>query len=105
MTDTPSIPPALTATEWPGVMVTKSGVSIPFDFGCPLGAHEINGGHHKVAALALYGQPFGFTQEECEAIYTLCTPMAGGREGLELLRVAELALSAAAKIRSLLPPK
>lgn len=103
MTDTPSIPPALTAEEWTAERVTEgyprredvaqcSAVGFWVDrdrdlvFGIEyegLDRDDVVARRHALAALCLYEQSFGFTQEDvellrkawhaddCGALYTL----------------------------------
>jgi hypothetical protein len=103
MTDEPSIPPALTAEEWAafiaGELYTEHERA---DFATWF---EYNHGatpyapQHGVAALALYGQPFGFTQEDVALLYGVDDYNAGRRDAVARL------VNLAARIAALLPPE
>lgn len=75
MSDETTIPPALTPEEWahPDMYVERDGFYVYAPrgiIGPVVGATDSSGGvglgqiQHAVAALCLYGQPFGFTQED-----------------------------------------
>lgn len=92
---TPEIKPALTAEEWAEVL------------GSPDPAHEHIYGHpddkpHRMAALCLHGQPFGFTHEDVRDLED-----AASRVEYEDHMQAPLAArldDLAARIAALLPP-
>lgn len=104
MTDTPSIPPALTPEEWakgvPGVYGWDDG-SVFLDWGPKPSRQKLLDSPHAIAAACLYGQPFGFTQEEADALCDLLNLI--DRDSIE--DIVALSLSALAKIAALLPPK
>jgi hypothetical protein len=67
---------------------------------------------HKLAALALHGQPFGFTRGDVKALRFLAElwvedegPAGEGWRSTELLNAQSLAQSLAARIEALLPPE
>lgn len=112
------ITPALTAAEWSGeeglligtgspklghwVELERGDDGVEFDFSrTPLGSTSFTVGgddRHKVAALCLHGQPFGFTREDVNLLNAVLTrgPDLGEPE-----RIAALA----ARIAALLPPE
>lgn len=59
---------------------------------------------HAVAALALYGQPFGFTEEDVAMCEEQVTLFNGGDNEVDDAEADRWRLLAA-KIRALLPPK
>jgi hypothetical protein len=104
-----SLPPALSAAEWNGVLHQKDGLAhLREEFGkLPFSAHAI-------AALLLYDQPFGFTaqdvQDETE-VSDYCAMMAAqNREAGDQATAAKFELlggrhkERAARIAALLPP-
>ena len=104
-----SVPPALSAAEWNGVLHQKDGLAhLREEFGkLPFSAHAI-------AALLLHDQPFGFTaqdvQDETE-VSDYCAVMAAQhRDAGDPATAAKFALlgerhkERAAKIAALLPP-
>jgi hypothetical protein len=118
MTDTPSIPPALTADEWRETLDPPAEESPLFDDEAErqewirermAGRVAWHGDYkrlHKAAAMALYGQPFGFTHEDVRLL----------RESVERLESFHDdwcvfycqcvgARNALAKIEALLPPR
>jgi hypothetical protein len=106
--------PALTAEEWAHVENMKRGwpewISENNEATLPFGSYEaqtqaerLDNPHHWIAALALYGQPFGFTREDVAIIYNAAwfvdlSSVPGRSQMLEDLR------SLADRIESLLPP-
>lgn len=145
MSDTETIPPALTPEQWaaqPTVYFRPPDVRPCVDAGCIAlnrgpHTHTLDDGYgmelqddggvavwdgswglqinhdvrHAGAAILLYGQTYGFTPEEAEAVFTLAQPFAG--DPLEGMPPAEReayvrdlmarARSAAEKIAALLP--
>jgi hypothetical protein len=104
-----SVPPALSAAEWRGVLHQKDGlVHLREEFG------KLPFSSHAIAALLLYDQPFGFTPQDVqdeEEVSAYCAMMAtqhresGDRataEKFELL--GERHRERAAKLAALLPP-
>ncbi len=101
------IKPALTPEQWdlflaygplsrmgiPGYGVTGSAINCG-----TMGANS----SHELAAMALYGQPFGFTQEEAQFLEEfdnfLVMPRKADHESLMFDAIT-------AKIRALLPPQ
>lgn len=109
----PEIQPALTADEWSNVVVYRGNATHPINFGahCYDGIHsipcdpELAGERHKLAALCLYQQPFGFTQQDVELIRSAsvvahCDDIGFDEEELDRLQRESLA----ARIAALLPP-
>lgn len=97
MTDTEQIKPALSATEWAS---WRRGVmnSDLLEFSAEdIGGNEYR--RHAVAALALYGQSYGFTQDDVQ----LLRGIAAGHELImgRWPRAADLA----DRIQALLPPE
>ena len=78
MSDTPAVQPALTAEEWakwlsPEMQYDRECDRLDYFSGSYGGGICIDGRYRDddlraVAALCLYGQPFGFTQEDVDAI-------------------------------------
>lgn len=116
MANDTKIRPALTAEEWPRLAYTaeSSDDRLSLSDDCVL---DSDGGivaypeeRHALAALALYGQPFGFTRADVDLLRELANPMACGarRDGITddapafqaAFRVANLA----DRIAALLPP-
>lgn len=107
MTD--QIPPALSAAEWAGVL--KNAEQLP---GIREQLLDTPFSAHAVAALLLYGEPFGFTRQDVEdeeQIVGYCATMAaqydgsGQRETADTFRMlGERHKVRAAKIAALLPP-
>lgn len=106
---TEKIKPALTAEEWErarrsqaynaNVSFTRWLVShtapelrVPY-------VQTAEYSQQQIAALALYGQPFGFTREDVNILNNAALFLA------ERLEVAELYSNLAARIEALLPPK
>lgn len=113
MSDETTIPPAMTPEEWArcgfdhsalnaerfrdlflGRPTGNLGVRIKHD----LWATETPQECHTLAALCLYGQPFGFTQEEVTALRESAEDDHAAYEHHATLR------SLAAKLAALLPP-
>ena len=105
-----SLPPALSAAEWNGVLHQKDGLAhLREEFGkLPFSAHAI-------AALLLYDQPFGFTRQDVqdeEEVSDYCAVMAKHhRETGDQVTAAKFAMlgtrhaERAEKIAALLPPE
>lgn len=105
----PSAPPALTPAEWNGVLTQRDGLAqMRQQFaGLPFSTHAI-------AALLLYGESFGFTQQDVqdeEEVSEYCAVMAAkNREAGDLATAAKFEMlggrhkERAAKIGALLPP-
>jgi hypothetical protein len=117
MTDTPSIPPALTAAippeEWTAQLARtpeerRKHLLWARDEADADGYLTI----HGLAALALYGQPFGFTHEDIAALEEAVSQMVslegdrslGGAEGVQCEREQSAVRLVIAKITALLPP-
>ena len=104
-----SVPPALSAAEWNGVLLQKDGLAhLREEFGkLPFSAHAI-------AALLLYDQPFGFTRQDAqdeEEVSAYCAVMAAqNREAGDKATAAKFELLGARhkeradRIAALLPP-
>lgn len=86
MTDTPAIPPALSSEQWAECLAV--------DYATRLKYRGLQGPHAD-AALCLYAQPFGFTQEDVTAIMR---SYPGSSADTAILR------SIADRIAALLPP-
>ena len=99
MSDTPTIPPALTPEQWKGHRQCGAFVSGSL-FRCEVGGAEIEDApRHALAALCLYGQPFGFTPaEEADLTDLLNLVDWDSIEG-----VRDSLASVLAKVRALLP--
>lgn len=90
------IEPALTAEEW----AASPNFDNPEDF------DRYGGTRHALAALALNGQPFGFTHEEVELLRAAAEseavgiddPVERARAGADFNRLAD-------KLEALLPPR
>jgi hypothetical protein len=112
MADETTIRPALTAEEWKRSLVNhatlrREGIEGNVEYGfrgrLSIGNQHSSGSappewNHVIAALALHGQPFGFTREELDAIEDAAqwTWIFGA------VKCGHLA-SAAAKLAALLP--
>jgi hypothetical protein len=104
-----AIAPALSAAEWTGVLTQQDGLAhLREQFGTlPFSVHAI-------AALLLYEQPFGFTQQDVQdesEVSEYCGVMASHhRETGDQATAAKFAMlgqrhrERAAKIAALLPP-
>lgn len=99
------IEPALTPEEWR--QVAESGC-VPHDGGDGFSALLWYGNRHMAAAVALYGQPFGFTEDERDKLARLSEALddfdtgwlySHGEPYEAALRVV------VAKIAALLPPE
>jgi hypothetical protein len=104
-----SVPPALSAAEWNGVLLQKDGLAhLREEFG------KLPFSSHAVAALLLYDQPFGFTQQDVqdeEEVSEYCAMMAAQhRDAGDQATAAKFELlggrhrERAAKLAALLPP-
>jgi len=103
------IAPALSAAEWAGVLAQQDGLAhLREQFGSlPFSAHAI-------AALLLYEQPFGFTQQDAqdeEEVSAYCAVMAKQhRDAGDIKTAAKFEVlggrhhERAEKIAALLPP-
>lgn len=95
------IKPALTAEEW-GKLGTR-------DLDMYHYLVEWDGREHMIAAVALYGQPFGFTREDVKRVRAAAQmlesllPVAGISDERVMGEVEQLR-SLAARIEALLPP-
>jgi hypothetical protein len=101
--------PALSPAEWSGVLTQKDGLSqMRQQFaGLPFSTHAI-------AALLLYEEPFGFTQQDVqdeEEVSEYCAVMAAkNREAGDMATAAKFEMlggrhrERAEKIAALLPP-
>lgn len=92
-----AIKPALTADQWAG-----KGIAIDGEPGWhnTHGEESVpSGDRHAVAALCLYGQPFGLTREDVKTLRTFRRQMLATSE--EWARVKDLA----DRIEALLPPE
>jgi hypothetical protein len=104
-----TVPPALSAAEWNGVLLQQDGLAhLREEFGkLPFSAHAI-------AALLLYDQPFGFTRQDVqdeEEVSAYCAMMAAqNRAAGDTATAAKFELlggrhsERAAKLAALLPP-
>ena len=104
-----SLPPALSAAEWQGVLQQKDGLAhLREEFG------KLPFSSHAIAALLLYDQPFGFTRQDVqdeEEVSDYCAMMAAQNRGAgDLATAAKFELlggrhkERAAKLAALLPP-
>jgi hypothetical protein len=104
-----SVPPALSAAEWNGVLLQKDGLAhLREEFG------KLPFSSHAIAALLLYDQPFGFTRQDVqdeEEVADYCAMMAAQhRDAGDLATAAKFELlggrhkDRAAKLAALLPP-
>jgi hypothetical protein len=104
-----SVPPALSAAEWNGVLLQKDGLAhLREEFG------KLPFSSHAIAALLLYDQPFGFTRQDVqdeEEVSDYCAMMAAqNRDAGDLATAAKFELlggrhkERAAKLAALLPP-
>jgi hypothetical protein len=103
------LPPALSAAEWNGVLHQTDGLAhLRAEFGkLPFSAHAI-------AALLLYEQPYGFTQQDVQdetEVSDYCAVMAAQhRDAGDAATAAKFELlggrhvERAARIAALLPP-
>lgn len=112
MSETPTIPPALSAEEWGEVqswgdsdrrrlLADACYAADLADIGRPKPSHAL-------AALCLYGQPFGFTAEDVAVLKQLSADKAATfrKIGLEwCLRESDALASLASRIAALLPPE
>jgi hypothetical protein len=88
------IEPALTPQEWEeNWKHLPQGVRLP---AAPDTPDEWWGTPHRIAALALYGQPFGFTHEDVVLLRSSSWDVEEGGEALRML---------ASRIKALLPPE
>ena len=104
-----SLPPALSAAEWQGVLHQKDGLAhLREEFG------KLPFSSHAIAALLLYEQPYGFTRQDVqdeEEVSDYCAMMAAqNRDAGDLATAAKFELlggrhkERAAKLAALLPP-
>ena len=106
----PEFPPALSADEWAGVLAQQEQLDQLRD-----GLLDTPFSSHGVAALMLFGQPFGFTAQDVEDetdVAAYCDRMAAehaamGNEGTAstFTMLGERHRVRAAKIAALLPPR
>ena len=103
------VAPALTAAEWNGVLRQQDGLSqLREQFG------KLPFSPHAIAALLLYEQPFGFTQQDAQdedEVSAYCAVMAKqSREAGDIRTAAKFEVlggrhhERAQKIAALLPP-
>ena len=95
MTTEAKIEPALTAEEWERVLQEPW---MPLN---PNVEDEILSDPHGMAAMALYGQPFGFTREDVDELIVaadLCDDASHPETARHILTIAR-------RIEALLPPK
>jgi hypothetical protein len=86
------IQPALSPEEWAGELAGRG----------PIGYHELvlwDGYEHAIAAIALHGQPFGFTHADVEALLFAADHSSGAEDPDSALR------DLARRIAALLPPQ
>jgi hypothetical protein len=104
-----TVPPALSAAEWNGVLLQKDGLAhLREEFG------KLPFSTHAIAALLLYDQPYGFTRQDVqdeEEVSDYCAMMAAqNRDAGDLATAAKFELlggrhkERAAKLAALLPP-
>jgi hypothetical protein len=104
-----TVPPALSAAEWNGVLLQEDGLShLREEFG------KLPFSTHAIAALLLYDQPFGFTRQDVQdedEVSDYCAVMATQRhEAGDHVTAAKFELlggrhkERAAKLAALLPP-
>lgn len=107
------IPPALTAEEWELKEFSVGGRDVLFGFQSSLGLLRLgwNGdalrpveNSHPLAALALYGQPFGFTREDVDLIRHVEEVNDSDMYSLSVEKLAQYS-SLADRIEALLPPE
>jgi len=107
-----SVEPALTAEEWVDNTSARSDWSVTPYHDTPF-VNWFEGNHgsclavsqHALVALALHGQPFGFTREDAELVRD-CIGMEwdrGERDEMDALK--KRLESLAARIEALLPPR
>lgn len=85
--------PALTAQEWAAIQAQ----------GVDWSGYKMT--RQQIAALALHGQPFGFTREDVENIREVCFIVSAEFDnGSERDSRSKALLSLAARIEALLPP-
>lgn len=102
MTDEP-ITPALTPEEWR--LFIGLAIDADVEERAPVDAFADTASPHKCAALCLYGQPFGFTQEDVNAWRALCDEWHIDLSDDEWMSPATRAFTRViAKIAALLPP-
>lgn len=103
MTDTPSIPPALTTLEWAHPCSEKELRWACREVFVGQGKSLNSVSRHGLAALCLDGQPFGFTQEDVELLRKMreSYDLDLGLDGI----TAPVFEGIIAKIAALLPPK
>jgi hypothetical protein len=105
-----SVPPALSAAEWNGVLLQQDGLAhLREEFG------KLPFSSHAIAALLLYDQSFGFTRQDVqdeEEVSAYCAVMAAqNRDAGDLATAAKFELlgarhrDRAERIAALLPPQ
>ena len=105
-----AITPALTAEEWAADRVERTapnGDVLVIVRDRSLTTEQAGGHHHALAALALVGKPFGFTQEDVEALRTgfgMASIPEGGVEARPMTEREQRQNSIADRIEALLPP-
>ena len=104
-----SVAPALTAAEWAGVLDQKDGLAhLREQFG------KLSFSPHAIAALLLYDQPFGFTQQDVtdeDEVSEYCAVMAAqNRQAGDIATAAKFELlggrhrARSRRLAALLPP-
>lgn len=94
------VKPALTASEW----AQAGGFRMPFVYDVIFGRGKTDGEYrHAHAAVALYGQPFGFDDEDRALLYLLAEvlPNRGNIAEEHVARIKTMA----DKVAALLPPE
>lgn len=109
MSDTTTeIRPALSPEEWTRALELEGWIPLPANE-----SSELYSRPHRMAALALYGQPFGFTHDDVTAIRELLEDYVGDDEGPrgeswqsdELLALMAKVRTVADRLAALLPPE
>ena len=107
-----AVTPALSASEWEQIVISQGSATAPINFGhpCQDGIHWLHTDpealqeRHKLAALCLHGQTFGFSQEDVSLILKAATLKAWGTYPYPVPE-AEAYKALAARISALLPPE
>ena len=98
-----SVQPALTPEEWrEDVPATRDTMTIVHGDVYFAGLRVHHTDRHGLAAICLYGQPFGFTREDVQMLRFLCDKAPYDEEDARLERAL---LSLADRIEALLPPE
>lgn len=110
------IKPALSSAQWKGEGYARydmgHGIAIVDDGGATTVELPTNQSlsfvaehRHAVAALALYGQPFGFTHEDVKALWVCVQEAKHQAYNEDAHRLCDVAASAIERIKALLPPE